>query len=349
MKLRDIYVTATRYYCVRCDKYTGLIKKCKVCGGDIDIRVNENVSESMKNVPKNIRLASTKSVVTSYKACITNIRKNNIGKFNVGFKSKKNPSDSIELEHTSCSISDKGFVAYSEDFSISKNKRVKKRTLKNINIEIKSNPKIVYDRVHNEYFLHIPIEAKKSSFNESGNCLSIDPGIKTFATVYDSVLGNTYKIENRKSLLNRLKKKIAEMQSYGHKTNRWNKKFNNVISDFHWRACDFLVKAKPEYIILPHFESQKMKKNSQFNFILLNTNKHYQFAEKLKWKCLKNGIKLVRIGEEYTTRTCGMCGLINNNITLCDRTFTCINIKCNMKNVDRDSHAARNILIKACC
>jgi hypothetical protein len=81
------------------------------------------------------------------------------------------------------------------------------------------------------------------------------------------------------------------MQSRGKKVNHKHyARFNNIISDTHWRMCDYLTKYENcAAILLPHFESQKMKKKGAhgFNSVLINMNKHYQFGEKLNWKCLK--------------------------------------------------------------
>ena len=48
------------------------------------------------------------------------------------------------------------------------------------------------------------------------------------------------------------------------------------------------------------------------------------------------------VDESYTSKTCGRCGAINNKLSG-SKTFHCG--ECNLT-IDRDMHAARNILIK---
>ena len=69
---------------------------------------------------------------------------------------------------------------------------------------------------------------------------------------------------------------------------------------------------------------------------------HFQFQEKLKYLCKKHGNKLYLVDESYTTKTCGCCGNINNNVGS-SHIYKCN--KCNYE-ADRDIHGARNIWIK---
>jgi len=70
---------------------------------------------------------------------------------------------------------------------------------------------------------------------------------------------------------------------------------------------------------------------------------HYQFKQRLLSKAVSTGTRIYIVGEEYTTRSCGFCGLINDDIEGSE-TFWCDG--CGLKGVDRDVHAARNILMK---
>jgi len=81
---------------------------------------------------------------------------------------------------------------------------------------------------------------------------------------------------------------------------------------------------------------------SPYNNRLLNLFSHYKFKEKLKHNSKKYNCNLNITTEEYTTKTCGACGNINNFIGA-SKLFWCL--KCNIE-MERDYQAARNILIK---
>ena len=56
----------------------------------------------------------------------------------------------------------------------------------------------------------------------------------------------------------------------------------------------------------------------------------------------KHGKKINIITEEYTSKTCGRCGWLNNNLSNKD-TFKCRS--CGL-HISRDINGARNILLK---
>ena len=69
--------------------------------------------------------------------------------------------------------------------------------------------------------------------------------------------------------------------------------------------------------------------------------KHYLFQKRLQAKCDLRNCTLDICTEEYTSKTCGHCGTLNNvgsrDIFSCN--------KCNII-IDRDVNGARNIAIK---
>ena len=65
-----------------------------------------------------------------------------------------------------------------------------------------------------------------------------------------------------------------------------------------------------------------------------------EFKVKLINKCEKNGIKLYKVKENYTSKTCSCCGLVDDKLRLSDRVFNCKN--CNLS-IDRDVNGSINI------
>lgn len=351
--LRDIVVTKTRYLCNNCNKYTGKTKKCKYCdSNDIDMVHNNIMPEHHFETPKHIRLASSKSLISGYKSACTNIRNGNITKFNLKFKSKKKlKSDSIELDRNCIKLKDKTFIFYGNEISFCKNNKKRKKTKKSIPDIIEHDIKINYNKVHNEYYVIIPIKVKLNPYNlDEKKVFSNDPGVKTLMTGYDGLTGDKYEFKNRREDLKKIKNKIRILQGLRKKQKKINKeykKLNNIIKDNQNKISEYITN-KYDLIIIGKFDSQKCtKKNkNKYNNILINFQKHYQLRERIKWDGIKKGKKVLIVPEYYTTKTCGICGTLNNEITLNDREYSCIIAGCEYKRVERDYHSARNILIR---
>ena len=69
---------------------------------------------------------------------------------------------------------------------------------------------------------------------------------------------------------------------------------------------------------------------------------HARFIERLKFKAGIYGTNVKIVKEDYTSKTCGGCGIQNKNLCR-SKTFVCGNCKAV---IDRDLNGARNILIK---
>ncbi len=76
---------------------------------------------------------------------------------------------------------------------------------------------------------------------------------------------------------------------------------------------------------------------------LLQTLSNYSFREKLVYKCLTLGSKVIVQDESYTTKMCSNCSYYNSHIK-CEKTIKCEG--CN-KVYDRDTDAAKCIYLKS--
>ena len=85
--------------------------------------------------------------------------------------------------------------------------------------------------------------------------------------------------------------------------------------------------------------NRKINKETSNNLIMLS---HYKFKQLLDHKMKLRKGELIECTEEYTTKTCGNCGILNHSIGS-KKIFICPS--CNIR-IDRDMNAARNILIK---
>ena len=64
------------------------------------------------------------------------------------------------------------------------------------------------------------------------------------------------------------------------------------------------------------------------------------FKNLLSVKAERNGIRVYKIGEEYTSQACSCCGHIKADLKLSDRVYSCTNCK---KVIDRDLNGSLNI------
>ena len=136
MVLRDVHVTKTSYRCSECNKRTRS-KMC--CQQATDEMINDSIEQFELEVPKQIRLSAVKEAHKNFKSAFTNLRNGNIGKFNVGFQSRKRQSSqSIEFESCSLKYNHKGYfhifpnITQKMKFRIGKRQ---KKEMKNLNID----------------------------------------------------------------------------------------------------------------------------------------------------------------------------------------------------------------------
>jgi putative transposase len=104
-------------------------------------------------------------------------------------------------------------------------------------------------------------------------------------------------------------------------------------------------------ILLPKFNTSQMLDSSfeQPGKSLSSATKrkmqglaHFRFQQKLAYLTEKYGSKMILVSEAYTTKTCGLCGNIKENVGS-SKIYKCDNCSYCM---DRDIHGARNIWIR---
>jgi transposase len=182
---------------------------------------------------------------------------------------------------------------------------------------------------------------------------------------YQKILSNNLnkdgtKLRNKKQIKDRITKNY--------------KKIKNIIKELHNQTAYYLCN-NYDKILLPKFETQKMivnkKSYKEYKLAFINEGEtledkkykakllikksrlnknvkymlgclsHYSFRQHLQNKCLEYGCQLSIVTEEYTSKTCTVCGTMsekyNNRIKHCEN--------CNY-NIDRDINGARNIMIK---
>jgi IS605 OrfB family transposase len=221
--------------------------------------------------------------------------------------------------------------------------------------------------------LHVVIPLTLSQVQEAGSfsdgvkIVALDPGGRAFQTFYtptgqcgkigtcsgDDVDGSSG-LEKMERLLKKIDKTISTLSKpevlKSKKRRRLKRQkyrkldqVKNVRNDFHRKTCVWLLR-NFDIVLLPKFEVKDMVTSLNSKTCrAMYTWAHYAFKQRLLEMSQKYTHKKVLIvNEAYTTRTCGNCFVVNNNVGT-SKVFECVN--CGLE-ADRDVHAARNILLR---
>lgn len=215
------------------------------------------------------------------------------------------------------------------------------------------------------YYMIFPHKEKifESQKTFDGHMVGLDPGIRKFQTCFGtdgqiSFIGSRNPM--RKFLrinwyLDYLKSTISSPKSSpirvtGSQRNKTKKKIRktqerleNIRKDFHHKSAKWLtdrykcivIGKLPKNIISRDRTLPKSVKRS------FNSLAHFKFRCCLKDKCQRKGVIYQEINEAYTSKTCTMCGKLNNVGS--SETYKC---DCQTESWDRDANGARNILLK---
>lgn len=203
------------------------------------------------------------------------------------------------------------------------------------------------------YFLVIPRDVPiKTPDNQRLPFVSIDPGVRTFATFFSpEAFGKVGEADFNKvtrlclgldkitSKMSKAKCKAKRNLRKAAERLRW--KIKDLVSDLHHKLAHFLVTSY-DVIYIPSFETQQMlvKLHSK-TARMMQTFSHYSFRQFLEAKAEEYSAKVVVCNEAYTSKTCSFCGKIHNigskKVMKCECGVT----------VDRDINGARGILLRA--
>ena len=314
-------------------KYVDMAKAEKINMGKLKNKyvTKVNIPENEKwqlNTPAVIRNIAIDDLDKAYKTAFSQLRNNQIKHFNMQFCSKKRDTPSMGLNKQNTTIKDGKLKIFPR--SLGEMKYSKKQK----GFEINHDPRIQLK--HNKWFLILPIKAKRRKYTNQNTHCSLDPGVITFQTAYTG--NGVYKFDIHKRKIEKLQEKLdlfkslrdtgkIKRKAFKRRERKIYYRLNNLINDFHWKSCDFLTK-NYKRIVIPNFESQEI--SQKINSGKVNRNlfqlRHYQFRERLKYKCKQRGCKFVLCTEEFTSKTCTRCGKMKDELG-CARIFNCDNCK----------------------
>lgn len=191
---------------------------------------------------------------------------------------------------------------------------------------------------------------------------AIDPGVRTFATVYtgNQVVewgsGSMRRITHLALYSDRVRRRRDAAPTHRKRYRltrallRIGEKIRNLVADLHHKFGRWLVDSC-EVILLPSFDTSQMVRRLRRRIPaktarMMCTLSHYKFRQRLfdKLRMCGDGetARLHIVSEAYTSKTCGRCGAQHDRLGG-SKVFRCPS--CHVR-LDRDANGARNILLR---
>lgn len=338
--------------------YQLFIKKTKERIRHLPRFQNEQVPDYELETPKAIRDGAVQDVCKAFTSCFANLKAGNIKIFELKFKEKKNPKQSCVLSSSCITKVNNGFKIYPnllKENSLVKIGHRNKRKYKNI--DTSKDIRLTYTK--GEYWVHIPLKCDIVKFqmphSKDLKICGIDPGIRTFMTTYSNTTITEYNVNNNKMKKMRtkydvLKKKLKDnVKKIKRSTfDKLEKQESNYIDELHWKTINgilsnndivFYGDIKSHDIVKPQdHKPKRFQKHINRDMMQL---KFFKFKQRLFYKADLMNKKVFPVSEYYTTKTCSLCGAINDPRE--KKQFECI--RCSSL-IHRDINAAKNIMLK---
>ena len=323
-------------------KRRDLVKNIKGCK-------NKNINNWELNTPKEIRACAVNDVCKAHKTGFSQLESGLIKFFNMKYRKKINQKQSLTIPSNYLKLNNNHIKIAPKFFKDDCNIKIGKSTIKKIkdkNILINHDCKLIKHK--NKFWLYILTNEKQQQNKPVKliNYCGIDPGVRTFLTVFGN--NGCLEYKHNKLLFNKLNYQIDSIKRSKKIrikkkafTKRENKKIN-VINEVHWLSINSLLKNN-DIIFYGDIKSHdivKHKKNHNLNRAV-NDLKFYTFKERLLYKANQQNKIVKLVNEAFTTQTCSFCGANNKPKQL--ETYNCLS--CN-KIFGRDINASKNILMK---
>ena len=211
----------------------------------------------------------------------------------------------------------------------------------------------IFDTCIKRFTLFLPNDIQSKKFTTRNLTCGIDPGIKTFLTVYSEnecyEIGHEIDFEkhfNKASVYHSLRKmRHYTKAQYKKKLAKHNDKLKRKVKDMQFKIAKMLCE-KYSVIKIGVLKVQSIMKRKDISAKdkrKLSTLSHYKFRQILKYQGEKYGCDVQEVNEYMTTKTCSACGHTYNVGK--SRVYECKNRKCKLI-ADRDINAAKNIRYK---
>ncbi len=212
------------------------------------------------------------------------------------------------------------------------------------------------------WFANFPVDIEVENIDKGQKIIALDPGLRCFMTGFDGnnftefASGDFARIAKLCKHLDNLKSKhdlaaCGQFKRLRYKLKqaieRVRTKIKNLRSEVHKQVGSYLAR-NYNVIYLPTFETSKMvakkkRKLKSKSARAMMTWAFYEFSQTLQHLCNRYGSRLVRVTEEYTSKTCTKCGHVHTKLGG-NKKFICPNCGYEIK---RDFNGALGIFFKA--
>lgn len=212
------------------------------------------------------------------------------------------------------------------------------------------------------WFVNFPVDAEVEHISKEPKIIALDPGLRCFMTGFDGnnftefANGDFARIAKLCQHLDKLKSKHdkskgGKFKRFRHKLKqameRVRTKIKNLRIEVHKQVASHLAR-NYDTIYLPTFETSQMvakkkRKLQSKSARAMMTWAFYEFSQTLQHLCNRYGSRLVRVTEEYTSKTCSKCGHVHHKLGG-NKKFKCPNCGYEIK---RDFNGALGIFLKA--
>jgi len=312
----------------------------------------------LRCIPFDTRGHGVQDAVSAYKTCVTNKAKGNISQFKLKFKNVRDPSQIFWINKKALIQNEADVKIFKQRLKTKSKLRFTKRDKAWLKKHVLNNDAKIQREGSGQFYLIVNFERKAVVTPKVSIVAALDPGVRTFQTMYseDGIIGKfgeatSLKIKYLHSKIDHLRS-IRTKACGKTKTNiryrelRTSKTLRDVVTNLHNQTASYLSK-NYEKVLLPEFGTSKLVTNANLASSVkreMMSYRFYQFKTKLHHLCHLSGSELSIVCEAYTTRTCTKCGVINNKVGGA-KVFVCHNPLCGII-VDRDINGARNILLK---
>jgi transposase len=305
----------------------------------------------MLDIPYDVRDEALQDLLKNY---ASNFEKG--GQFDIKFKSRKDPSQSINVLSKYWNRFKTGQWARAFN-NVSGEKKIPQN--------LPHTSRLIKTKI-NEYYISIPQDKPKNlrvQRNIPGDEsqvvyeISLDPGVRKFNVGYDPQglvfqfgsrdIVKLFRLQQKK---NQLQSKISKSTKHRRTRNlrraqeRIQKRIENLQNDCHRKMAMWLC-SNYNRIYIPKLDFHNFKNLRGRNKTKMILWKHCKFVELLKHKSTEFvNCQVLEVTEEYTSKTCSNCGYIHQELGASE-IYKCP--QCHKK-MDRDFNGARGIYLKNC-
>ena len=226
-----------------------------------------------------------------------------------------------------------------------------------------SNPRVTFDGV--KWWLSVGVEEVETKHQNYTEGIGIDLGVKDLAIVSSGQkfknINKSKKVKKLEKRLKRLQRKLSKkyelnkIQIEGgefryRKTNnikkleflvlKTHRRLKNIRHDYIHQITTFLVKTKPEYVVMEDLNTKGILQNRRLAKAV-QEQMFREFIRQMEYKCQWNSIRFILADRFYpSSKTCSRCGSIKEQLSLSERKYKCN--QCGFE-IDRDLNASINL------